>query len=168
MASLRFGVARLFFGCFCGGSGLGRRTALMSPDGLRPSPPLLRFALHPNSDLDSRWRAHRGCRACRVFSVWQSQGLVSTRRRHSQRGERLAALSSSVAGRYRGTSWRYAARLPRDGDRGVPELPILFYLFMHTDVCCTELISKNFWRCHATLFNDCVQCYPPFCGIYLS
>jgi hypothetical protein len=27
----------------------------MSPDGLRPSPPLLRFTLHPSSDLETCW-----------------------------------------------------------------------------------------------------------------
>jgi len=31
----------------------------MSPAGLRPAPPLLRFALHPSSDLVACWRAYR-------------------------------------------------------------------------------------------------------------
>jgi hypothetical protein len=37
----------------------------MSPDGLRPSPPLLRFALHPSSDLKARLEVHHKQHACR-------------------------------------------------------------------------------------------------------
>jgi len=62
---------------------------------------------------------------------------LPTRRRHSWRAERHAAPSLSVDGRLGGTSWWHAARLPCDGDRGLPKLPILLYVFMHTELCCT-------------------------------
>ncbi len=44
----------------------------MSPAGLRPAPPLLRFALHPSSDLVACWRAHRS----------HGQGPLEVKRRH--------------------------------------------------------------------------------------